>query len=95
MPHPRGGIKESSYQKSVLRVRSGSGPDLATAREGHPLLLLLPSPTKKQTRCMITVFFKKLEQTARNIFSLVLALRVQQVPRLAQALQGPVSVLKG
>jgi hypothetical protein len=53
MPHPRGGIKESSYQKSVLRVRSGSGPDLATAREGHPLLVLLPPPAKKQTRCMI------------------------------------------
>jgi len=47
MPHPRGGIKESSYQKSVLRVRSGSG---------QPLLVLLPPPAKKQTGCMIIIF---------------------------------------
>jgi hypothetical protein len=39
--------------------------------------------------------FVELEQTARKTFSLVLGLRAQQVPRLAQALQGPVSVLKG
>jgi hypothetical protein len=40
-------------------------------------------------------YFLTLKQTARNTFSLVLALLVQQVPRLAQALQGPVSVLNG